>query len=138
MRRTDSRPTSGERSQTPPGGEGNGGEGRESFSANAQHDGAGTASSNVVAELAEVLRQALQMANERGPTIPTDLLRRAANELEHIDDFHEYADRFPGGRGHERNRHDPWGGGDRGRGGGFGQLPPPNSPPNLPPNLPLG
>ena len=138
MRRTDSRPTSGERSQTPPGGEVNGGEGRESFSANAQHDGAGTASSNVVAELAEVLRQALQMANERGPTIPTDLLRRAANELEHIDDFHEYADRFPGGRGHERNRHHPSGGRGRGRGGGFGQLPPPNSPPNLPPNLPLG
>ena len=37
MRRTESRPTSGERSQTPPGGEGNGGEGRESFSANAHH-----------------------------------------------------------------------------------------------------
>ena len=36
-----------------------------------QIDGAGTASSNVVADLANVLRQALQMANEGGPTAPT-------------------------------------------------------------------
>ena len=69
MRRTVSRPTPGERSQTPPGGEGNGGEGRESFSANAQHDGA--ASSNMVADLVNALRQVLQMTNERGPTAPT-------------------------------------------------------------------
>ena len=66
MRRIDSRPPWGERSQTPPGGEG-----RESFSADAHKDGEGTASSNVVADLANVLRQALQMANEGGPTAPT-------------------------------------------------------------------
>ena len=64
MKRTASRPTSGERSHTPPGGEG-----RESFSANAQHDGA--ASSNMVADLANALRQVLQMTNEGGPTAPT-------------------------------------------------------------------
>ena len=87
MRRTVSRPTSGERSQTPPGGEGNRGEGRESFSANAQQEGA--ASSNVVAELASVFWQALQMANEGGPTAPTDLLRRSANGLERIGRYGE-------------------------------------------------
>ena len=69
MRRTESRPSSGERSDTPPGREGNGGEGRESFSANAQQDGA--ASSNAIADLANALRQALQMTNEGGPTGPT-------------------------------------------------------------------
>ena len=66
MRRTDTRPPSGERSQTPPDGEGNGGEGRESFSADTNRDGAGTASANVVADLANVLWQALRMANEGG------------------------------------------------------------------------
>ena len=66
MRRTGSRPSSGERSHTPPSGESNGGEGRESFSANAQHDGA--ASSNAIAYLANALWQALQMTNEGGPT----------------------------------------------------------------------
>ena len=66
MRRTDTRPPSGVRSQTPPGREGNGGEGCESFSANSHHDGAGVASSNAVAEFANVLWQALQMANEEG------------------------------------------------------------------------
>ena len=84
MRRTDTRPPSGVRSQTPLGREGNGGEGRKSFSANAHLDGAGDPSSNVVAELANVLWQALQMVNEGGPTAPTDLLRRAANGLERI------------------------------------------------------
>ena len=69
MRRTGSRPSSGERSHTPPSGESNGGEGRESFSANAQHDGA--ASSNMIADLANALRQALQMTNEGRPTAPT-------------------------------------------------------------------
>ena len=67
MRRTESRPSSGERSDTPPGGEGNGGEGRESFSANAQHGGA-AASSNAIADLANALRQALQINNQGGPT----------------------------------------------------------------------
>ena len=71
MRIIHTRPPSGDRSQTPPGGGGNGGEGRESFSADAHQDGAGTASSNVVADLANVLRQALRMANEGGPTAPT-------------------------------------------------------------------
>ena len=87
MRRTESRPTSGKKSQTPPGGEGNGGEGRESFSANAQHDGG--ASSNAVAEFANVFWQALQMAHEGGPIAPTDLLRRAANGLERIGRYGE-------------------------------------------------
>ena len=68
MRRTESRPTSGERSQTPPGAEGNGGEGRESFSADAHQDGA--ASSNAIADLVNVIRQALQMNNEGGPSGP--------------------------------------------------------------------
>ena len=40
-----------------------------------------------------------------------------------------YADRFPGGRGHESNRPHPSGERGRGRGGGVGQLPPPNLPP---------
>ena len=52
-----------------------------------------------------------------------------------------YANRFPGGRGHE-NRHHPSGGRGRGRGEGFGQVPPPNfpssSPPNFLPSLPPG
>ena len=87
MRRTDTRPPSGVRSQTPPGREGNGGEGRESFSANAQHDGA--ASSNVVAEFANVFWQSLQMAHEGGPIAPTDLLRRATNGLERIGRYVE-------------------------------------------------
>ena len=68
MRRTESRPSSGERSDTPPG-RGNGGDGRESFSANVQHDGA--TSSNAIADLANALLQALQMTNEGGPTGPT-------------------------------------------------------------------
>ena len=51
-------------------------------------------------------------------------------------DFHQYADGFPGGHGRERNRHHPSGGRVRGRGGGFGPVPPPNFPPNFPPNLP--
>ena len=65
MRRNETRPTSGERSQTPPGAEGNGGEGRESFSADAQHGGAAV-SSNATAELANALQQALRMINEGG------------------------------------------------------------------------
>ena len=71
MKRIDTRTPSGQRSQTPPGGEGNHGEGRESFSADEHQDGAGTASSNVVADVANVLRQALRMAYEGGPTAPT-------------------------------------------------------------------
>ena len=70
MRRTETRPTSGERSHTPPGAEGNGGEGRESFSADAQHGGA-AASSNATAELANALQQALRMINEGGAAAPT-------------------------------------------------------------------
>ena len=185
MRRTYSRLSSGVMSQTPPGREGNGGEGRESFSANAQHGGA-AASSNAVAELANALLQALQMAHEGGPIAPTELLRKATNGLERLGryrqeaeqmrhalvaadlgrgdrggrnaghgeksernsgrgqqhtlpltycarhgegqghntsdcivirreldrnngDFHQYADDFPGGHGHERNRHHPSG-----------------------------
>ena len=71
MRRTETRPTSGERSNTPPGAEGNGGEGRESFSADANRDGAGTASSNAIAEFANALQQALRMINEGGAAAPT-------------------------------------------------------------------
>ena len=70
MRRNETRPTSGERSHTPPGAEGNGGEGRESFSADAQHGGA-AASSNATAELANALQQALRMINEGGAAAPT-------------------------------------------------------------------
>ena len=80
--RTDARPPSGVRSQTPPGREGNGGEGRESFSANAHHDGVGAPSSNAIAKFANVFWQALQMAHEGGRIAPTDLLRRPAHELE--------------------------------------------------------
>ena len=76
MRRIDSRPPWGERSQTPPGGEG-----RESFSADAHQDGAGTASSNVFADLANVLRQALRMANEGGPTTPTGTFTSRPTEI---------------------------------------------------------
>ena len=47
----------------------------------------------------------------------------------HNGDFHEYADCFPGGRGHESNRPHPSGGSGRGRGGGIAQLPPSNLPP---------
>ena len=92
MRRTDTRPSSGERLSAPPGGVGNGGEGRESSSANAQqHGGNGReffpvneqhhettaaaapseTSSNMIADLANALRQVLQMTNEGGPTAPT-------------------------------------------------------------------
>ena len=55
----------------------------------------------------------------------------------HNGDFHPYSDRFPGGHGHERNRHHPSGGCGRGRGEGFRQLRPPNLPPNLPPDYRL-
>ena len=92
MRRTDTRPSSGERLSTPPGGGGNGGEGRESSSANAQHHGGdgresfpaneqhhettaaaapSATSSNMIADLANALRQVLQMTNAGGPTAPT-------------------------------------------------------------------
>ena len=67
-----------------------GGEGRESFSANAQHDGA--ASSNAVAEFANVFWQALQMAHEGEPIAPTDLLRKAANGLERLGRYGEEAE----------------------------------------------
>ena len=75
---------------TPPGGLGNGGEGRESSFANAQHNGGegresfpansqhhettaapSATSSNMIADLANALRQVLQMTNEGGPTAPT-------------------------------------------------------------------
>ena len=49
-----------------------------------------------------------------------------------------YADRFPGGRGHESSRPHPSGGRGRGRAEGVGQFPPYNSPPNFPPNVPRG
>ena len=88
--RTESRPSSGVRSQTPPGREGNGGEGRESISANAQHDGA--ALSNAVAEFANAFWQAPQMAHEGGPITPTDLLRKAANGLERLGRYGEEAE----------------------------------------------
>ena len=81
MGRTETRPTSGEKSHTPPGAEGNGGEGRDSFSADAQHGGA-AASSNAFAELANALQQVLRMINEGGAAAPTDMRRRAAHELE--------------------------------------------------------
>ena len=71
MRRNETRPTSGERSHTPPGAEGNGGEGRESFPADANRDGAGTASSNAITELTNALLQALRMNNEGGAAAPT-------------------------------------------------------------------
>ena len=89
MRRTDTRPLSGERLSIPPG-VGNGGEGCESSSANAQHHGGegreffpanaqhnettaapSAASSNMIADLVNALRQSLQMINEGGPTAPT-------------------------------------------------------------------
>ena len=88
MRRTDTRPLSGERLSIPPGvgngGEGcesssanaqhHGGEGRESFPANAQHHETTAApsatSSNMIADLANALRQVLQMTIEGGPTAP--------------------------------------------------------------------
>ena len=91
MRRTDTRPSSGERSDTPPGGEGNGGEGRESFSANAQHGGA-AASSNAVVEFANAFWQALQMAHEGEPIAPTELLRKAADGLERLGRYGEEAE----------------------------------------------
>ena len=82
MRRTETRPTSGERSHTPPGAEGNGGEGRESFSANAQLGGA-AASSNAIAELANALQQVPRMMNEGGAAAPTDLRRREREGTRH-------------------------------------------------------
>ena len=98
MRRTDTRPPSEERSQTPPGGEGNGGEGRESFSANAQQDGAGTASSNVVADLANVPRQALQMANEGGPTAPTGTYTSRPIEIRQKVEMLAWSGKFESGQ----------------------------------------
>ena len=90
MRRPDTRPSWGERLSTSPGGVGNGGEVRESSSANAQHHGGkgresfpanaqhhettaalSATSSIMIAELANALRQVLQMTNEGGPTAPT-------------------------------------------------------------------
>ena len=88
MSRTATRPSSGERLSTSPGGVGNGGEGcesssanaqhyrgegRESFPANAQHHEAAPSgtSSNMTADPANTLRQVLQMTNEGGPTAPT-------------------------------------------------------------------
>ena len=60
-----------DRSHTPPGAESNGGEGRESFSADANRDGAGTASCNAIAEIANALQQVLRMTNEGGTAAPT-------------------------------------------------------------------
>ena len=98
MRRTDSRPTSGERSQTPPGGEGNGGEGRESSSADAHQGGAGTASSNVVADLANVLRQTLRMANEGGPTAPTGTSTSRSTEIRQKVEMLAWSGKFESGK----------------------------------------
>ena len=96
MRRTDLRPTSGERSQTPPVGEGHGGEGRESFSANAQHDGA--ASSNMVADLANPLRQVLQMTNEGGPTAPTGTYASRSIEIRQKVEMLAWSGKFESGQ----------------------------------------
>ena len=92
MRRTDLRPSSGVRSQTPPGRQGNGGEGRESFSANTHHNGAESASSSAIADLADALLQALQMAHEGGPIAPTGLLRKATNGLERLGRYGQEAE----------------------------------------------
>ena len=98
MRRTDTRSPSGERSHTPPGGEGNGREGRESFSADAHQDGAGTASSNVVADLADVLRQALRMANEGGSTAPTGTSTSRSTEIRQKVEMLAWSGKFESGQ----------------------------------------
>ena len=90
MRRTDTRPSSGERLSTLSGEVSNGEEecesssanaqyyeeeGRESFPDNAQHHetapGPSATSSNTIGDLGNALRQVLQMTNEGGPTAPT-------------------------------------------------------------------
>ena len=96
MRITESRPSSGERSDTPPGREGNGGEGRESFLANAQHDGA--ASSNAIADLANALRQALQMNNEGGPTGPTGMYASRLREIRQKVEILAWTGKFESGQ----------------------------------------
>ena len=97
MRRTESRPSSGERSDTPPGGEGNGGEGRESFSANAQHGGA-AASSNAIADLANALRQALQINNEGGTTVPPGMYASRLREIRQKVEILAWTGKFESGQ----------------------------------------
>ena len=127
MRRTDSRPSSGVRSQTCPVREGNGGERRESFSANTHHNGAGAPSSNAVVQFANAFWRALQMAHEAGPIAPTDLLTKTANGLERLCRYgeeYEEARRALVAAGEGRGDRGGKNSGDRGNGerdGGRGQ-----------------
>ena len=97
MRTIDTRPPLGERSQTLPGGEGNGGEGRESFSADANRDGAGTTSSNVVADLV-FLRDTLRMANEGGATAPTGTYPYRPTEIRQKVEMLAWSEKFESGQ----------------------------------------
>ena len=117
MRRTDTRPSSGERLCTPPGGVGNGGEGCESSSANVQHHGGerresfpanaqhhettaapSATSSNMIADLGNALRQVLQMTNEGGPTTPTGTYESRPIEINQKSDMLAWSGKFESGQ----------------------------------------
>ena len=98
MRITDTRPSSGERLSTPPGGVGNGGEGCESSFANAQHHKAAPSatSSNTIADLSNALSQVLQMTNEAGPTAPIGTYESRPIELRRKNETFAWSGKFEG------------------------------------------
>ena len=107
--------SSGGRLNTPPGGVGNGGEGceysstnaqhhggegRESFFANVQHNEAAPSatSSNMIADLANVLPQVLQMTNDGRPTAPRGTYESRPIEIRQKDEMLAWSGWFESGQ----------------------------------------
>ena len=75
-----------------------GGEGRESFPANAQHHETASAppatSSNMIADLANALRHELQMNNEGGPTTPRGTYESRPGEIRQKNEMLAWSGKF--------------------------------------------
>ena len=101
-RRTETRPSSGERLRTAHGGVGNGREGCESSSANAQHHkitaAQSAASSNMIVDLANALRQVLLMTNKGGPIAPTGTYESRPIQIPHKNEMLAWSGTFESGQ----------------------------------------